>query len=42
MVSTAVSTAQKIRSHFGPSCDGSGKEAEKFDITIAPEFALVR
>lgn len=42
MVSTAVSTAQKTRSHFGPSCDGSGMEAEKFAVTIAPEFALVR
>ncbi|CFV98118.1 Uncharacterised protein [Bordetella pertussis] len=41
-VSTAVSTAQKMRSHFGPSCEGSGIDAEKFDITIAPEFALVR
>ena len=41
-VSTAVMTAQNTRSHFGPSCDGSGIEAEKFDVTIAPEFALVR
>ncbi|CPK97019.1 Uncharacterised protein [Bordetella pertussis] len=31
-----------MRSHFGPSCEGSGIDAEKFDITIAPEFALVR
>ena len=41
-VSTAVSTAQNTRSHFGPSCEGSGMEAEKLDITIAPELALVR
>ncbi|MNN97365.1 hypothetical protein D3C81_2165170 [compost metagenome] len=40
--SRAVSRAQKMRSHFGPSCDGSGIEAEKFDVTMAPEFALVR
>src|SRR6185312_5455410 len=28
-VRTAVSTAQKMRSHFGPSCDGSGIETDK-------------
>ena len=42
MVSTAVSSAQKMRSHFAPSWAGSGMEEEKFDITIAPELALVR
>lgn len=42
MVSTAVSTAQKTRSHFAPSCDGLGIEEEKLDITMAPELALVR
>lgn len=41
MVNTAVNTAQKMRSHFGPSSLGSGIEVEKFDITIAPELALV-
>lgn len=41
-VSMAVSNAQKMRSQLGPSWDGSGIEAEKFDITIAPELALVR
>jgi len=42
MVSTAVSTAQKMRSHLAPSWDGSGIEDEKLDITMAPELALVR
>lgn len=41
IVSTAVSNAQNMRNHFGPSWEGSGIEAEKFDITMAPEFALV-
>ena len=41
-VRTAVTSAQKIRSHFGPSCAGSGMDAENVLITIAPELALVR
>ena len=41
MVNKAVSKAQKMRSHLGPSCAGSGMDAEKFDITMAPELALV-
>lgn len=41
-VSMAVSKAQKIRNQLGPSWEGSGIVAEKFDITIAPELALVR
>lgn len=42
IVSTAVRTAQKIRSHFAPSSAGSGMLEEKLDMTIAPELALVR
>ena len=42
MVSSAVSTAQKIRSHLAPSWEGSGMVEEKLDITMAPELALVR
>ena len=42
IVSTAVTSAQKMRSHFLPSSSGLGIEDEKFDITMAPEFALVR
>ena len=42
MVSSAVSGAQKMRSHFAPSCAGSGMVEEKLLITRAPELALVR
>ena len=37
MVSIAVRTAQKIRSHFAPSWPGSGMVEEKLLITMAPE-----
>ena len=42
IVNTAVTMAQKMRSHFGPSSPGSGMEEEKLDMTIAPELAEVR
>lgn len=42
IVSRAVRIAQKVRSHLAPSSAGSGMLEEKFDMTIAPEFALVR
>ena len=41
MVSTAVSAAQKMRSHLAPSWEGSGMVEEKLDITMAPDLALV-
>ena len=41
-VSTAVTRAQKMRSHLAPSTEGSGIEEEKLAMTMAPELALVR
>lgn len=42
MVSSAVTSAQKMRIHLAPSRLGSLMVEEKFDITMAPELALVR
>ena len=42
IVNTAVTMAQKMRNHFGPSSPGSGMEEEKLDMTIAPELAEVK
>lgn len=33
---------KKMRNHFAPSSEGLGIDEEKLDMTLAPEFALVR